>query len=54
MAVFERIFRRKNDNAWVETDRAERRKVVLLTLLWAGALLAGVGLLIYALVEHGH
>ena len=42
---------RKTENAWLETDRLERVKLVAATLVLAGAVVAGIALLIYSLVH---
>ena len=42
---------RRSENAWLETDRREQMRVVLTALGFAFALLAGIGALIYAVME---
>jgi hypothetical protein len=45
------LTRDKRDNAWTETDRRERQKLVAITLALLGALGSGLALLIYALTR---
>lgn len=45
-------FRRKSDNAWVESDRRERYKLVLATLALTVAVAGGIGFAIYAIIAH--
>lgn len=45
-------FRRKPDNAWIESDRRERTKLVLATLALVAALAGGIGFAVYAIVAH--
>lgn len=45
-------FRRKSDNAWLESDRRERIKLVLATLALVAALIGGIGFAIYAFTSH--
>ncbi|MBI5422626.1 MAG: hypothetical protein HZA32_00975 [Opitutae bacterium] len=45
-------FRRKPDNAWIESDRRERTKLVLATLTLVAALAGGIGFAVYAIVAH--
>lgn len=45
-------FLRKSDNAWIESDRRERRKLVLATLAMVGALAGGIGFAVYAIMAH--
>jgi len=46
------LFRRKSDNAWIESDRRERTKLVLATLALLVALTGGVGFAVYAIMAH--
>lgn len=47
-----RLFRRRTENAWTETDRQERTKMILATLAIVAAVGGGIALLIYALTAH--
>jgi len=42
---------RRHDNAWIETDRQEFRRIVITGVILVAAVLAGAGFLIYSLVE---
>ena len=42
---------RRRENAWLETDRREQRNLILVAVVFVGALLTSVGIVIYALVE---
>lgn len=50
MWPFKKPHRRSNE--WLETDRRERAKLIAATLAIVFAVLAGIALLVYALVEH--
>jgi len=40
-----------SDNPWIEQDRIEMRKLISTASIFMGAVLFGVGLLVYALVS---
>lgn len=42
---------RRTHNAWLETDRREQRNVIFVAIVFVGALLTGIGVVIYALTE---
>lgn len=42
---------RPHDNAWIETDRREFRRVVNIAVIFAMSVLIGVGFLIYGLTQ---
>jgi len=42
---------RRGSNAWIETDRREQRNVVVVVVVLVGALLASIGVVIYALMD---
>jgi hypothetical protein len=42
---------RRSENAWITADRREQIQIVLTVLVYSAAAVAGVGLLIYSVVE---
>jgi hypothetical protein len=42
---------RRHDNAWTQTDRAERRRTVLTVLLFGAIVLLGLALLAWGLLS---
>jgi hypothetical protein len=42
---------RRSENAWLETDRREKRNVIFVAVVFVCSLLTGIGVVIYALVE---
>lgn len=45
------LFRKHDRNPWLEKDRQDARRIVLITVTLAVAVLAALGMLIYALFE---
>ncbi|MBI2514458.1 MAG: hypothetical protein HYV96_20990 [Opitutae bacterium] len=45
------LLQRKTENAWLESDRRERLKLVAATLALIVAGAAGIGLLVYGLLH---
>ncbi len=45
---------RRNDNAWIQTDRSERRKTVVTVLALLLLAILGVGLLLWAFLQPAH
>ncbi|HLP26185.1 MAG TPA: hypothetical protein VK477_10935 [Acidobacteriota bacterium] len=43
---------RKTENAWLESDRRERLKLVAATFALVAAVGGGIALLVYSLVSH--
>jgi hypothetical protein len=41
----------KSENAWIESDRREKRKIILTVLVIVGAIAAGIAGLIYGLLH---
>jgi hypothetical protein len=46
-----RLFGKNTSNPWLEQDRQNHRKVIITVVLLVVALLAGIGLLIYAVTH---
>jgi hypothetical protein len=42
---------RRHNNAWIETDRRELRRIVVTGVILVAAVLTGAGFLIYSLTE---
>ncbi len=47
-----RFFKRHTKNPWLDKDRHDQRRIIVTAVLFALALLGGIGWLIYALVSH--